>query len=159
MVTLGCHATGKPAPNITWTRMWENGTDSDELPSVDGNYVMSNACKSSNGMYRCKAFNGVGDTANQTVEVIVKYSLSISKVVRSSDTVIEGDAYNLSCEATGDPMPNVTWITVRNNQRSDGNLLNFTNIDRNDAGDYKCEANNRCGVKTKTAAVSVFWEF
>ena len=86
-------------------------------------------------------------------------SLSVSKVVRSSDTVIEGDAYNLSCEATGDPMPNVTWITVRNNQRSDGNLLNFTNIDRSDAGDYKCEANNRCGVKTKTAAISVFCEY
>ncbi|XP_022808216.1 hemicentin-2-like isoform X2 [Stylophora pistillata] len=157
MVTLGCHATGKPEPNITWTRVWENGTDSDELPSVDGKYVISSTSRGSNGTYRCKAFNGVGDPTNQTVEVIVKYSLFVRRVVRSSDIVIEGHAYNLSCKATGYPMPNITWITVRNNQRSHGNLLNFTNINRNDSGDYKCEASNRCGVKTRTEAISVFY--
>ena len=71
MVTLSCNATGKPIPNITWTRVWENGTDSGELPSMDGFYVISNACKSSDGTYRCKASNGVGHPANQTTEVIV----------------------------------------------------------------------------------------
>ena len=39
--------------------MWENGTDSEQLPVVDGTYVMSNIKRSSNGMYRCIAYNGV----------------------------------------------------------------------------------------------------
>ena len=71
MVTLSCKATGKPIPNITWTRVWGNGTDSGELPSMDGFYVISNTNRSSNGTYRCSASNGIGNPANQTTEVIV----------------------------------------------------------------------------------------
>ena len=71
VVTLSCKATGKPIPNVTWTRVWENGTDSGELLSMDGFYVISNTSRSSNGTYRCTAFNGIGDPANQTTEVIV----------------------------------------------------------------------------------------
>ena len=71
MITLSCDATGKPAPHITWTRVWENGTDSKELPSINGHYVIRNISRSSNGTYRCTAFNGVGEPVNQTMEVIV----------------------------------------------------------------------------------------
>lgn len=72
MITLYCNATGKPEPNINWTRVWENGTDSEQLPVVDGGYVMSNIKRSSNGTYRCTAYNGVGDPVNRTVNVIVR---------------------------------------------------------------------------------------
>ena len=72
MVTLSCNATGKPIPNIAWTRVWENGTDSGELASVDGFYVISNTSRSSSGTYRCTVSNGVGTNANQTTEVIVE---------------------------------------------------------------------------------------
>ena len=82
-------------------------------------------------------------------------SASVVRVVASSNIVLEGVAYTLSCEATGDPMPNVTWIKVSNNQRTYGNILKFTNIDRNDAGDYKCEANNRCGMEARTETINV----
>ena len=71
VVTLSCKATGKPIPNIAWTRVQENGTDSGELTSVDGFYVISNTSRSSKGTYRCTASNGVGTPANQTTEVIV----------------------------------------------------------------------------------------
>ena len=75
MVTLSCNATGKPVPNITWTRVRENGTDSGELPSLDGFYVISNISRSSSGTYRCTASNGVGYPAYQTTEVIVASKL------------------------------------------------------------------------------------
>ena len=71
-VTLGCNATGIPVPNITWTRVWENGTDSEELPAVHGYYVIRNISRTSNGTYRCTAYNGVGDPFNRTVEVTVR---------------------------------------------------------------------------------------
>ena len=77
------------------------------------------------------------------------------RVVGSSNIVLEGDAYTLSCKATGDPVPNVSWIKVSNNQSTHGNILKFTKIDRNDAGDYKCEASNRCGMKAKTETINV----
>ena len=75
-VTLSCNATGKPEPNITWTRVWENGTDSEGLQSKDGYLVMANIGRSSNGTYCCTAFNGVGGPVNQTVKVIVRCKLT-----------------------------------------------------------------------------------
>ena len=75
MVTLSCNATGKPILSITWTRVWENGADSGELPSMDGIYVISNASRSSHGTYRCTVSNGVGTPANQTTEVTVASKL------------------------------------------------------------------------------------
>ena len=75
-VTLSCNATGKPEPNITWTRVWENGTDSGALKSKDVYFVMANISRSSSGIYRCTAFNGVGEPVNQTVKVIVRCKLS-----------------------------------------------------------------------------------
>ena len=72
VVNLSCTASGKPKPNITWTRVWEDGSDSEELPAEDGYYVNRNISRSSNGTYRCTAYNGVGDPVNRTVEVIVR---------------------------------------------------------------------------------------
>ena len=75
MVTLSCNATGKPIPSITWTRVWENGANSGELPSTDGIYIISNTSRSSHGTYRCTVSNGVGTPANQTTEVTVASKL------------------------------------------------------------------------------------
>ena len=75
VVTLSCNATGKPEPNITWTRVLRNGTDSGTLQSKDGYLIMTNISRSSNGTYRCTAFNGVGEPVNQTVTVIVRCKL------------------------------------------------------------------------------------
>ena len=73
LVTLVCNATGKPTPNITWTKIEDNGTDSVPLlPLVDGKYVLSNIQRSANGTYRCTADNGVGTPVNRTVSVTVE---------------------------------------------------------------------------------------
>ncbi|PFX15229.1 Hemicentin-2 [Stylophora pistillata] len=158
MVALSCNATGKPAPNITWTRKWENGTDSGELPSVDGYHPIYDIGRSSNGTYCCTAFNGVGDPVNQTVEVIVRYSPSVDGVVGSPNTATEGRQYNLTCNVSWDPPQNVSWIKVSNDKLTVGSLLQFNNISRNDAGDYKCVASNRCGNDSKTEAINVLYK-
>ena len=73
MVTLSCNATGKPSPSITWTRAFNNGTDSAPLlPVVGGKHVISNITRGSNGTYRCTADNGVDDPVNRTVTVTVR---------------------------------------------------------------------------------------
>nr|XP_058943527.1 fibroblast growth factor receptor 3-like [Pocillopora verrucosa] len=156
MVTLSCNATGKPIPSITWTRVWKNGADSGELPSMDGIYVISNTSRSSNGTYRCTASNGAGTPVNQSTEVIVEYSSSVDSVVKSSNAAIEGHPYSLGCEVSGNPVPSVSWIKVSNDEHRIGKILNFTNISRNDAEMYTCEASNRCGNDSKTESINVF---
>ena len=73
LVTLSCNATGNPTPNISWTKVEDNGTDSAPLlPAMVGKYVMSNIQRSVNGTYRCTADNGVGAPVNRTVRVKVE---------------------------------------------------------------------------------------
>ena len=84
---------------------------------------------------------------------------SVDYVVKSSNTAIEGHPYNLSCEESGNPKPSVSWIKVSNGELRVGKLLNFTNISRNDAGSYTCEASNRCGKDSRTESINVLCKY
>ena len=66
----------------------------------------------------------------------------------------------MTCEESGDPEPNVHWIKVGNNgQRINGSILNFTNINRIDAGQYRCEAENDCGNGSKVQSIDVYCKY
>ena len=53
-------------------------------------------------------------------EILILFadSASVVRVVKSSNAVIEGDTFSLTCEVSGNPGPNVTWITVSNDEYS-----------------------------------------
>ena len=68
-ISLTCTADGEPAPNITWTKVFANGSDSDVLFTGDQFILPSN--RTIDGTYRCKASNGIGSDVNLTVTVVV----------------------------------------------------------------------------------------
>ena len=68
-INLTCTADGEPKPNITWTKVFANGTDSDVLFTGEQFNLPSN--RTSDGTYRCKASNGIGNDVNHTVNVVV----------------------------------------------------------------------------------------
>lgn len=68
-ITLTCTADGEPQPNITWTQVFANGTDSHVLSTREQFILPSN--RTSDGTYRCKASNGIGSDVNHTVTVVV----------------------------------------------------------------------------------------
>lgn len=68
MITLNCSADGNPAPAVTWTRVFNNGSDSDVL--VTGNSYVISTNRNEAGTYRCKADNRIG-AINQTIRVAV----------------------------------------------------------------------------------------
>ena len=67
---LYCNATGKPAPNITWTRVLGDGTNSKVL-FVGGSWRIVNIRRNFTGQYRCIADNGIGGPVNDTLPVNV----------------------------------------------------------------------------------------
>ena len=71
-----------------------------------------------------------------------------------NENVTEGGDVTLSCQASGIPPPMVSWIKV-DGQRIDGSVLQLTNINRSEAGEYRCEASNECGNATETATMHV----
>ena len=70
-------------------------------------------------------------------------------------TVNETDNLTLPCVATGVPLPFVSWVKVSSEQRTNGSLLQLTNISRSQAGEYRCEASNECGNAVETVNITV----
>ena len=74
----------------------------------------------------------------------------------------EGNNVTLSCDATANPVPTISWIrdgssvnTTINTRISfseDNKQLTITNVSRTDSGEYGCVARNRLGNATSNAA-------
>ena len=72
-----------------------------------------------------------------------------------SETITEAGSVTLSCNASGMPSPMVSWIKVDEHTRTNSSELVLTNINRSDAGEYRCEASNECGIASETAWIFV----
>ena len=71
-------------------------------------------------------------------------------------TIMEGYNLTVVCNASGIPAPMVTWIKVGGGEIiTNGSELVLTNISKNEAGEYRCEASNECGNASETATVEV----
>ena len=68
-ITLECIAEGEPTPNITWTKVYANGSDSGVLGT--GNQFVLETNRNNSGKYRCTVYNGIGTAPNRTVKVEV----------------------------------------------------------------------------------------
>ena len=69
--------------------------------------------------------------------------------------VIERHNTSLICNASGTPQPTLFWINVASGQRTTSSVLEFTNISRSEAGEYRCEASNECGNAVEAVNVTV----
>ena len=75
--------------------------------------------------------------------------------------VIEGQNVNLFCNASGNPVPTITWTrngsvltssVPRISFGAESRELTITSINRADSGEYRCVANNSEGNVTSDAA-------
>ena len=80
---------------------------------------------------------------------------SVERTDNSSNRVIEGDPFVVTCEESGDPKPVIYWIKEDNNRRINGSILNFTSINRNDGGAYRCEVENDCASDSRVEIINV----
>ena len=58
-----------PTPNITWTKVFNDSSDSNVLFTGE-NYVFPKN-RINAGIYRCTADNGIGNAVNHTVNVTI----------------------------------------------------------------------------------------
>ena len=74
---------------------------------------------------------------------------------------IEGSPVIITCEASGKPLPDVAWI--RNGElESSGKkaaFLKFDNINRTDAGQYTCQANNSMEITSVDTTIVVHCKY
>ena len=76
-------------------------------------------------------------------------------------TKSEGENLTLSCNATGNPVPTISWTRdgspVNQSSRisfsADKKQLTITNVNRTDRGKYRCVASNELGNDTSNASI------
>ena len=87
--------------------------------------------------------------------LVVMFSVLPSILPIENETVTEGGNVRLTCDASGFPEPTVYWVKTSNGDRFNKTELVFTNINRSEAGEYKCVASNPCETTTELADVDV----
>lgn len=78
----------------------------------------------------------------------------------SNVTKIKGEDVTLYCNATGNPVPLISWtkdgspitLNTRITLSKDNNFLKIANVNKADRGEYRCVAENSLGNNTSYPA-------
>ncbi|XP_071582893.1 neural cell adhesion molecule 1 isoform X10 [Heliangelus exortis] len=173
-VTLACDADGFPEPTVTWTKDGEpieQDDDDDEKYSFnyDGSeLIIKKVDKNDEAEYICIAENKAGEQ-DATIHLKVFAKPKITYVENKTAMELE-DQITLTCEASGDPIPSITWRTsTRNISNEDKTLdgriivrsharvssLTLKEIQYTDAGEYVCTASNTIGQDSQAMYLEV----
>uniref|UniRef100_A0A8C3U899 Neural cell adhesion molecule 1 n=1 Tax=Catharus ustulatus TaxID=91951 RepID=A0A8C3U899_CATUS len=183
-VTLACDADGFPEPTVTWTKdgePLEEVVDEDKFSlSYDGSELqIRRVDKSDEAEYICIAENKAGE-ADATIHLKVFAKPKITYVENKTAMELE-DQITLTCEASGDPIPSITWRTSTRNISNeekvqpfpeplgwwtlDGRIvvrsharvssLTLKDIQYTDAGEYVCTASNTIGQDSQPMYLEV----
>ena len=73
----------------------------------------------------------------------------------------EGSPVTMACEASGKPLPDVAWIRngVLKSSGKKAAFIKFDNINRTDAGQYTCRANNSVEVTSIITTIVVYCKY
>ncbi|KAK1786500.1 hypothetical protein P4O66_017630 [Electrophorus voltai] len=106
--TLACDADGFPKPVVSWTR--NNALESGDKYrfSEDGSEMtIMDVKKLDEGDYTCVARNKAGKSEEEvSLRVFVKPTITYLENRTTTETE---ERVTLTCEATGDPTPSITW--------------------------------------------------
>ena len=82
-IKLTCKATGRPEPNITWTKE-KLGNQGYTVVVQEGKVLtITNINRIDTGEYTCTAYNGFGKPENQTVYVTVTCEYALRKTLNN----------------------------------------------------------------------------
>ncbi|XP_053223475.1 neural cell adhesion molecule 1 isoform X10 [Podarcis muralis] len=172
-VKLVCDADGFPEPTISWTKDGESierGEDDEKYGfSYDGSELtIRKVEKNDEAEYLCIAENKAGEH-DATIHLKVFAKPKITYVENKTAMELE-DQITLTCEASGDPIPSITWRTstrnISNEEKTlDGRIvvrsharvssLTLKDIQYTDAGEYICIASNTIGQDSQAMHLEV----
>uniref|UniRef100_A0A672SP48 Neural cell adhesion molecule 1-like n=1 Tax=Sinocyclocheilus grahami TaxID=75366 RepID=A0A672SP48_SINGR len=169
-VTLACYTDGYPEPTVTWARA-NIVLESDGKYSLneDGSELtIKDVTKLDEGDYQCIARNKAGERSEE-VSLNVFVQPKITFLENQTTSELE-EQITLTCEATGDPTPNIIWsfgrrVFTENEQSLDGNVivrsdarvssLTLKYVQFTDAGQYLCTARNSIGQDIQSMYLEV----
>ncbi|MCJ8749980.1 hypothetical protein PDJAM_G00193750 [Pangasius djambal] len=157
-VALTCEASGIPLPVITWLKDGRPISMSGSVRVISGgrSLRLMHAAAEDAGRYTCIVSNTAGeDRKNFDLDVLVPPSI-VNGGGMQEVRVKEGQNITLTCEVTGNPVPEITWLKdgqpVLGEERlqvmSHGRFLHINAAEVVDTGRYSCLASNSAGDRS-----------
>ncbi|XP_005406584.1 PREDICTED: matrix-remodeling-associated protein 5 [Chinchilla lanigera] len=176
---VDCVATGLPNPEISWGlpdgSLVNSLMQSDDSGGRTKRYVLFNngtlyfneVGMREEGDYTCFAENQVGKDEKRVHVKVVAERTALRNKSYSTAHVSYGDMVSLSCEAQGEPVAKVTWLSPTNRViplssekyqiYPDGTLV-IQKAQRSDSGNYTCTVRSSAGEDRSTVWVHVHVE-
>ncbi|XP_061594740.1 hemicentin-1 [Cololabis saira] len=162
---LECHATGTPAPVITWFKDGKPLRQGEGLRITPSGrrLLISRAQVSDTARFQCVATNEAGDY-ERDFNVVVQVPPSIRMTGSAERSVVLHKSVTLECISAGIPLPSITWLkdgrpvdTSKENLKlqSAGRMLKITNSRLEDSGRYTCLATSAAGEAQQHIQLSV----
>uniref|UniRef100_A0A8C2HXH1 Neural cell adhesion molecule 1b n=1 Tax=Cyprinus carpio TaxID=7962 RepID=A0A8C2HXH1_CYPCA len=167
---LACDADGFPEPMVTWARNnvpLESG-DKYSFNEDGSEMTILDVTKLDEGDYTCIAKNKAGESEQElSLKVFVQPKITY---LESQTTTEMDEQVTLTCEATGDPTPTITWsfgtrVFTEGEQGPDGDVLvrsdarvsslTLKYAQYTDAGEYLCTARNAIGETAQPVYLEV----
>ncbi|XP_061672486.1 hemicentin-1 [Syngnathoides biaculeatus] len=161
-ITLRCEARGVPEPEVTWYKnglqlATGNGVKTDRHQLEITGVQMADA-----GTYTCKVSNVAGQV-DRTFRLAVHVPPVLDGPLQVAQNFTLGSHALLRCEASGVPVPSITWLkdgspiesSLQWQWSNRGNHLELGPITLSHAGTYTCVAKNSEGQEQKDYILSV----
>ncbi|EGV94970.1 Hemicentin-1 [Cricetulus griseus] len=165
-ISLECEAQGIPQPTVTWMKDGRPLTKGKGVEILDEGRILQlkNVHVSDTGRYVCVAVNVAGMTDKRfDLSVHAPPSIIGNQGVPENISVVEKSSVSLTCEASGIPLPSITWlkdgwpISLGSSVKilSGGRMLRLMQTRPEDAGQYTCIVRNAAGEERKMFGLSV----
>ncbi|XP_067452563.1 hemicentin-1 isoform X1 [Thunnus thynnus] len=158
-VALSCEASGIPLPAITWLKDGQpiKGTSSVRVLSGGRSLRLMHAAVEDSGRYTCIVSNSAGEKRkNFDLDILVPPSI-VGEGTVVDTKVKEKHNITLTCEASGNPVPEIKWLKDgqqlvpdrRHQVLSHGRFLQISGAQVADTGRYSCLASNSAGDRSR----------
>ncbi|KAK9737087.1 Laminin EGF domain [Popillia japonica] len=161
-VEFQCEAktTTSNAVKIYWTR--DGGSLPDRATEYEGLLVITDVRISDSGRYICEASDGIS-IVSQHITLTVGGNPPEpprATIYPQSIDIHEGEQFEIQCEVTGNPLPNIQWeregnVPFNPRQSTANGHLRISYAVASDAGRYICRATNLRGTDTAYIDVNV----
>uniref|UniRef100_A0A3B3DLS4 Uncharacterized protein n=1 Tax=Oryzias melastigma TaxID=30732 RepID=A0A3B3DLS4_ORYME len=159
-VTLRCVAQGFPKPEVTWYKNGQQLAAGNGLKMDDNQLEITGVQISDGGTYTCKVSNVAGQV-DRTFRLAVHPPVLDGPLRESLNSTL-GSRVALLCEATGVPVPSISWLkdgspisSLQWQWSVRGNRLELGPLGLSHAGMYTCVAKNSQGQTQKDYALTV----
>ncbi|XP_068425846.1 carcinoembryonic antigen-related cell adhesion molecule 1-like [Clinocottus analis] len=156
-VRLSCSSIGS-----SLSFLWINGssevTASDRVQLTDGGSTLTmNVTRYDQGPFSCRVSNLVSHATSDQIHLTISYGPeNMNLILYPTQKYHEkGSDISMVCSADSSPAAHFTWLLNGDLQSGTEQVLNLTNIQESQSGNYSCRASNSKTLRNETSQPSV----